>query len=140
MNALDRAKYRGKRVDNGEWAIGILVNSHVGPMILTDNEICDLVSFISGTGFSCIGLEVIPKTVGQFTGLQDKNGVDVYEGDMLDFLPKEWGDNSLCENPEAIALTPVGEWSYCGSLSDVSEWRAVVGNLHDNPELLEPSK
>lgn len=80
MNTLARAKYRAKRIDNGEFVTGILIDSHIGPMILVDNEVCDLVDFISGIGFSCIGNLVDRKTVGQFTGKQDRNGVDIFEG------------------------------------------------------------
>ena len=70
----------------------------------------------------------------QFTGLHDKNGKEIYEGDILDFDEREWGGRF---KPEVIWMENIiGDWNYCGSLSDVREWRKVIGNIYENPELL----
>ena len=57
----------------------------------------------------------------------------------MDFDPKEWGDDSLVKSPEPVKSMELmfGEWAMHGVLSDVNEWRSVVGTIHDNPELLE---
>jgi hypothetical protein len=68
-----------------------------------------------------------------FTGLHDKNGREIYEGDILDFDRHEWGGDFT---PEVMWINNmIGDWNYCGSISDVSEWREVVGNIFENPKM-----
>ena len=71
--------------------------------------------------------------VMQFTGLIDSKGNEIYEGDILDFDESEWGGKF---DPEVIEFDKIiGDWEYCGSLGDVREWRTVIGNKYENPEL-----
>ena len=73
------------------------------------------------------------QVVMQFTGLKDSKGNEIYEGDILDFDESEWGGKF---DPEVIEMDKMlGGWEYCGSLSDVAEWRTVIGNKYENPEL-----
>ena len=68
-----------------------------------------------------------------FTGLRDKDGHDIWEGDILDFDEDEWGGRFI---PEVMWIkNMIGDWNYCGSLSDVSEWRKVIGNIFENPKM-----
>ena len=95
-----------------------------------------------------VGFDFIPETVGQFTGLTDKNGTKIFEGDILDYWSSY--NESLCGSPETVVFG-VDNCSCChavygwstknkygyGRYIDTPENCVVIGNIHDNPELLE---
>lgn len=128
-------KFRGKRIDNGEWETGCAVVLRQG---LRGEE-----WFISDkmTGYHT---SVRRSTVGQFTGLHDKNGKEIYEGDLLGSKGKvigwvKGGVRGYCYDVVYINH-PAGEsdWSlYSTVKDDYPEQIEVVGNIHDNPELLK---
>lgn len=137
--------FRGKRVDNGEWIEGDLIQSRDKTYIHPKAN-----SFrVSETGLSKLIVlrEVYPETVGQYTGLTDKNGKKIFEGDILqdkfgqikivDYC-NEWGAFRACFvkalNDEGKIVATVGGASFVGTI-----WRKyeVIGNIHDNPELLK---
>lgn len=112
--------FRGKRIDNGEWVEGmyLYIKGHTYPSIF-DME-----------GFSHI---IITKTVGQFTGLTDKNGKKIFEGDILKAGNGHIGYADFSEGGFVLVCR-------CHSnLTDLyGAIQEVIGNVYDNPELLKP--
>lgn len=117
-------KFRGKRVDNGEWVYGY----YVEPIIFGEIE-------KRGRGLSPARrhFEVIPETVGQFTGLHDRTGKEVFEGDILYCIDNPTGYDT--GNYEVIFKSGCFYAKY--SLENWPKyWIEVIGNIYENPELL----
>ncbi len=137
--------FRGKRLDNGEWVEGNLFrndNEHF-PMTLIGNVIFSRGKHTNALSFDGFDLaEVDPATVGQFTGLLDKNGKRIFEGDIL---KDDWGKNfevffstKTCSFMANLKIAP-SEWE-TGNYRIGEAWTdtvKIVSNIHDNPELLE---
>lgn len=124
-------KFRGKRLDNGEWVYGDYHRRAGGVH-------CIIAMEPDADGKVCYALnQVIPDTVGQFTGMLDKNGKEIYEGDILiepnifDLPRTVFWDHRFMRFGN---ISP----STCGylALHDYSE-PEIIGNIHDNPELLK---
>ncbi|WP_290095122.1 YopX family protein [Paramuribaculum intestinale] len=127
-------KFRGKRLDNGEWVYGDLEYNRAKNIarIHTYDE----------DGEYLIQHSVDPATVGQFTGLLDKNGKEIYEGDILmlgssdaGICEVKWNESQLAfcirfYYERNLGTRPLGAWARDGKNI------AILGNIHDNPELL----
>ena len=135
--------FRGKRIDNGEWVYGSLVTVGVCTIIPRDAEQWDSTEYN-------MAFAVIPGTVGQYTAMRDRNGELIFEGDVIQCMDAR---GFICFGAYASAYssgkTHVGfyiEWIVDRMLRiDVGFWAdkrevEVIGNIHDNPELLEVAK
>ena len=132
-------KFRGKRIDNGEWVYGDLVQNPCSTRIVVDFVLIDGCN--DGT-VECGGdfYLVDPRTVGQFTGLQDSKGVDIYEGDLVNCvgLPSGKIGNARKMLGKVVQRT-MGwticvkykkEWWHYSKMSYLKEELEVIGNIH----------
>ena len=128
-------KFRGKS-DWGKWHFGFYHKDKDGSYILTETDV----------------YYVLPHSIGQFTGLHDKNGVEIYEGDLVKFdYPEifkhtyfgvigvnkynQWCIHMPHEDVEKYGIEK-GEFHICYAV----KYGEVIGNIHDNPELLKTEK
>lgn len=133
--------FRGQRADNGEWVYGSLLQIN-----LKKTFICDGTVWI-GTLTPC-KFEVISDTVGQYTGLTDKDGKRIFEGDIVRIKGNpDYPDYANVDYPALIAFLDGGFCAIDGTIEEHAFRRyalarfdfdlEVIGNIHDNPELLE---
>lgn len=141
-------KFRGKRVDNGEWVYGNLVYMHgLGDTWVTG------IQQQSGDGYRpWASFEVDPVTVGQYAGLslKDRDGkvTEIFEGDIVK-LTSDWPEDA---EPRYVPVKfmccgfdvedDFGEYDITSIENAIDYWEAdgtyyeFVGNIHDNPNLL----
>ena len=120
---------KAKRKDNNEWVTGYYVfrrkRSGVFGQVISELDF-DRHLIIDLRGNSH---EVIPETVVRCTGLKDKNGKLIYEGDIV----VSTSDRRLSDRPRLITIDFERGCNYCAARRKP----VVIGNIHDNPELLE---
>lgn len=139
--------FRGKRLDNGNWVEGYYAKTSD----MFTGETYDII--FRGDVVACLDIDkfdgyrvVRPETVGQFTGLTDKNGKKIFEGDVVNVSEHIPAVNGLyqvvySEANHAYTLQRSIEYYYdhflFSELNGFAKTSEVIGNIHDNPELLE---
>ena len=137
--------FRGKRKDNGEWIEGYLVK--LGRESFSDPErygICNKAIPLGGSGV-CYNLkidEIIPETIGQYTGLTDKNGKKIFEGGIVQYYgtyPLEVyieKGHTKTRWYDTVSARKYDEMFFSIDREGYGECE-VIGNIYDNPELLK---
>lgn len=153
--------FRGKRIYDGKWVEGGILCTENWASIF----VCkDYQGSLNEAPYSDVEeIDVIPETVGQFTGLLDKNGKKIFEGDILkchdnpkDLVKVVFGEFDVVDTDTECPVDTVIGWHYevipTDELSTVEPFclsmpltksyieychMEVIGNIHDNPELLE---
>lgn len=140
MREIREVIFRGKRTDNGEWVCGYYTKARC---FLNKKEMHiifepDVEAFphCEFTGYE----EVLPETVGQYTGLTDKNGVKIFEGDIVSLVKHDGLIYKVVYVPCRYEL--VNSKGVNCFVLDIykSENIEVIGNIHDNPEILKGSE
>ena len=146
-------KFRGKRVDNGEWVYGYYY-------AVGEHHYIHSVRKLFGESYQSSTYQIDPKTVGQFTGLCDKDGKNVYEGDIVvkegylwfdnvepnyrgtvEWIYSQWQVVAHCVNPNKSGISDgMNEGLNDDGFDDDenSDW-IIIGNIHDNSDLLGKS-
>lgn len=145
-------KFRGKRIDNGEWVYGSLVveeNKYYIALSINDN--------IKRDDYDVYMLEVIPETIGQFTGLYDNTKKEIYENDIVTgieypFIDEgkqnyigivmfyddvaQFGYEYKCIRKDKRGISNGINNEFEANEDLICETLEVIGNITDNPELL----
>ena len=127
--------FRGKRIDNGEWAYGSFLQ--------VEHEDGSFTTAVFSKKDAGGDAEVAPSTVGQYTGLTDKSGKRIFEGDIVRYTERRLGGEDIS------VMHPVtfDEGGFCAHHYFLNNWLRnglcgntkledieVIGNVHDNPE------
>lgn len=125
-------KFRGKLVNSNEWAEGNLCKRVDDTYIITPDE----------TVLGKYG-KVDKNTIGQYTGLHDKNRKEIYEGDILRFSDVDTAVVEWNSEYGSFTVKPIQDYYFDSEiLGHTIEYNKVevIGNIYDNPELLEGEK
>jgi hypothetical protein len=136
--------FRGKLEYNGKWIYGDLLQYENGDVAIFGEK-------LSSFGCECTEMSkrdrVIPDTIGQYTGLKDKDGNKIFEGDILEYIGKRKDNMNKVYRRKVVfhegmfALLSKELQAYSALKHHCMEdgrfaWR-VIGNVHDNPELMK---
>lgn len=125
--------FRGKRLDNAEWMKGFYAQSGDRTFIIFDNDFA--VGYVSMK-------EIIPATAGRYTGLMDKHGQRIFEGDIVEC----WSEGVKAKG--TVQQRKDGLWIIYPAWQKTVMWGLcpdeyshttveIIGNIHDTPELVE---
>ena len=134
-------KFRGKSFDTGEWVYGDYHKRAEGVHCIIKMEPDENGKVVYAVH------QAVPDTIGQFTGLHDKNGKEIYEGDIVKWILtmpeiginggyEEYHTEEIGEIKWDAGALQLGEYCAAGFAYESEDYAEVLGNIHDNPELL----
>lgn len=140
--------FRGKRLDNGEWMEsgsivrcsddGVVWDYYLGTGKPATHEIDEHKNIVASVTYAeCLFALIDPETVGQYTGLRDKNGKKIFEGDILEC---SYGIRYIIFEKGSFCAKKFNSTLCAAMKSLVDELKhnyEVIGNIHDNPEFLK---
>lgn len=135
--------FRGKRINGGGWAEGSYIYAHKWGVDGSDGHLINNI-------YATVRTQVDPETVGQFTGLVDRNGNRIFEGDIIlfeDESPSNYEYHDCTEMRCGEIKYADGQFYLTNRIAvemydliyDEKLDGVIVGNIHDNPDLLERS-
>lgn len=137
-------KFRGKSKNSGEWLYGYLFNYGLS---LTADIPCINICIPASLEEVYSDCTVYPDTIGQYTGLKDKNGKEIYEGDILEYIGKRKDNMNKVYRRKCVfhegmfallskELPAYSALNYHCMKDGRSAWR-VIGNTYDNSEMMK---
>ena len=132
--------FRGKR-PNGQWVQGDLTLYRIDEKVISKISFHQTRATLNGLRTATYTDDVIPETIGQYTGLTDKNGTKIFEGDILEFSDRIvvvfWHSHLGCWDSNFLKFTNKENGRDDMSPHSWDFKSKVIGNIHDNPELLK---
>lgn len=140
-------KFRGKMIPENEWIFGTILRIPAPPVCFGKSETDKYyIQFPDprympdwNMPYKMVQGEVNPNTIGQYTGLKDENGKEIYRGDIVQGLFADQEESEI----KGQVIYSKGQASYIVIASNNDEWELgyldnleVIGNIYDNPELL----
>ena len=125
-------KFRGKKISNNKWLYGDLIHDNV--------DGCYVFPINSAALYK--ENAILPETLGQYTGLKDKNGKEIYEGDIVESISGKVGYVIFLQQEMGYVVV----WNNCdtrlghrnrGGGYECDGSIEVIGNIYDNPELVK---
>ena len=133
MYEMREILFRGKSIEDNKWVYGDLIREKK-----SFGKICTRIYRTTNNGWELI--DVDSKTVGQYTGLNDKNGNKIFEGDIVDFPDRSdsesYGVVEYDTNETEFGIVYDSIYEGLGRQYHSRDIE-VIGNIFDNPELLE---
>ena len=129
-------EFRGKRIDNGEWVCGLPMYRNYIKQFTKHEWIDNLDNNRVKTYQTSADFQIEEKTLGQYTGLKDKNGTKIFEGDIVNML-------NITDYPMQIKWNKKWARFILYNFVDKTEMNLfteqceVIGNIYDNPELVK---
>ena len=120
-------KFRGKMIPENEWIFGTILRIQFpDPRYMPDWNM----------PYKMVQGEVNPDTIGQYTGLHDKNGKEIYEGDIVKIKYRDEDIGKVIYEHNGFSIDVTNMNKNYGRVSFVNNFMEVIGNIYDNPELL----